>query len=390
LDVTSSAPPDFDISVVPNSFSVAQGDSGEATISVSPTGGFFSTVYLSSAGAPSGVNLEFSPSEIIVAAGSSLSSIVTVTVGPTVPYGAYEISLTGTTEAGGQPHSITLRLVVTTSSSPDFGISLSSPSINIQQGTVGTNTLTINPVGGFSSTVYLSTNGIFPGIGITFSPNQITPLAGASLKSMVFIKVGSTVRAGTYSIPLLGTTGSGGLSHIYTLTLIVTSNSFPDFTLAASSQVLYIPQGSRGISTFTVSSLSGFSSSVQLSVSWLTSAPQGVTFTLPTPVTPLPNQSTSSILTVTTQPTSSTGSFVLRVTSSSGSLIHTVDVNVQISGTSSTTTMMNSTTSVTIATTMVTTQATHDYTPTYAGIALVVIVLLGMGIFALRRKRTTN
>src|SRR5208337_2106606 len=111
------------------------------------------------------------------------------------------------------------------------------PSTNVQQGTVGTNTLTINPVGGFSSTVYLSTNGLFPGISITFSPNQITPLAGASLTSRVFIKVGSTVRAGTYSIPLLGSTGSGGLSHIYTLTLIVTSTSSPDFTLTASSQV---------------------------------------------------------------------------------------------------------------------------------------------------------
>ena len=389
LDVTSSAPPDFDISVVPNSFSVAQGDSGETTLSVNPTSGFSSTVSLSSAGAPSGVNLRFSPNEIIVAAGSSLSSIVTVTVGLTVPSGAYEISLTGTTEAGGPTHSCTLEVIVTTSSSPDFVISLTSPSINIQQGTVGTNTLTINPVGGFFSTVYLSTNMIFPGISITFSPNQITPLPGASLTSRVSINVGSTVRAGTYSIPLLATTGSGGLSHIYTLTLIVTSSSFPDFTLTASSPALYIPQGSSGISTFTISSLSGFSSSVQLSASWLTSAPQGVTFTLPTPVTPLPNQSASSILTITTQPTSSTGSFVLRVTSSSGSLIHTADVNVQISGTSSTTTTMNPTTTVT-STTMVTTQATRDYTPTYAGIALVVIVLLGMGIFALRRKRTTN
>jgi hypothetical protein len=52
--------------------------------------------------------------------------------------------------------------------------------------------------------------------------------------------------------------------------------------------------------------------------------------------------------------------------------------------------MMNPTTTVTIATTMTTTQATRDYTPAYAGIALVVIVLLGMSVFMLRRKRTTN
>jgi hypothetical protein len=65
-------------------------------------------------------------------------------------------------------------------------------------------------------------------------------------------------------------------------------------------------------------------------------------------------------------------------------------VNVQISGASSTTTTMNPTTTVTIATTMTTTQATRDYTPTYAGIALAVIVLLGMSVFMLRRKRTAN
>lgn len=171
----------------------------------------------------------------------------------------------------------------------------------------------------------------------------------------------------------------------------MTSTSSPDFTLTASSQVLYLPQGSSGICTFTVSSLSGFSSSVQLSASWLTSAPQGVIFTLPTPITPLPNQSASSTLMVTTHPTSSTGNFVLRITASSGSLIHTVDVNVQISGTLSTsTTMINTTTTVASATTMVTIQATRDYTSTYAGIALVVILLLGMGVFMMRRKHATN
>jgi uncharacterized membrane protein len=390
LTVTSSGPPpDFEISVLPNSYSVPQGGSVEANVQVTSIGSFSSTVSLSSNGVPSGVDVVFSPSEVFVSSGASTVSTVTFTVNANVPAESYDLSLTGTSSDGGQTHSCTLEVIVTTSSSPDFVISLTSPSINIQQGTVGTNTLTINPVGGFFSTVYLSTNMIFPGISITFSPNQITPLPGASLTSRVSINVGSTVRAGTYSIPLLATTGSGGLSHIYTLTLIVTSSSFPDFTLTASSPALYIPQGSSGISTFTISSLSGFSSSVQLSASWLTSAPQGVTFTLPTPVTPLPNQSASSILTITTQPTSSTGTFVLRVTSSSGSLIHTADVNVQISGTSSTTTTMNPTTTVT-STTMVTTQATRDYTPAYAGIALVVIVLLGMGVFMLRRKRTTN
>jgi hypothetical protein len=65
-------------------------------------------------------------------------------------------------------------------------------------------------------------------------------------------------------------------------------------------------------------------------------------------------------------------------------------LNVEISGASSTTTTMNPTTTVTIATTMTTTQATRDYTPTYAGVALAVIALLGVGVFMLRRKRATN
>ena len=390
LDVTSQA--DFDISVVPNSFSIRQGESDQTTVSVSPVGDFSATVSLSSAGAPTGVDVALSPTDIVVAPGSSLTSTVTVTVGPTVPSGPYEITLTGTTQAGGPAHSCTMEVIVTSyGPSSDFGISISPASINIQQGTVATSMLTLNPVGGFTSTVYFSTTGMPSGTSVTFVPNQITPLAGASLDSRVSINVGSIVPAGTYSIPILATTGPGGLSHVYTLMLTVTSSSIPDFTITTSPQTLYVSQGSSDAVKLTVSSVSGFSSSVQLSVSWLTSAPQGVTFTLPTPITPLPNQPANSILTITTQPASSTGSFMLRVTANSGSISRTVDLNVQISGTTSgSTTMVNTTTATASTTVTVTTETTQGFSSAFAGIALAAIALLGIGAFMLRRKRPTN
>ena len=71
----------------------------------------------------------------------------------------------------------------------------------------------------------------------------------------------------------------------------------PDFSIGASPAQLTIQQGDVGISTITITSLNGFNHSVDLEV---TSLPiSGVTVTLdPTQVTPPPDGSVNSTLTV--------------------------------------------------------------------------------------------
>src|SRR5258708_3810461 len=103
--------PDFTIASSPISVSVAQGSSGNSTITTAVSGGFNSSVVLTATGLPSGATAGFSPSSI--AAPGSGTSLITLTASASTPAGTYPITVTGT--GGGKTHSTTVSLVVTTS-----------------------------------------------------------------------------------------------------------------------------------------------------------------------------------------------------------------------------------------------------------------------------------
>ena len=102
----------------------------------------------------------------------------------------------------------------------------------------------------------------------------------------------------------------------------------PDFSLTASPTSLIIQQSDLATSTITIASVNGFDQPVQLTVS---GAPTGVTTTLsPEQVTPPPDGSTTSSLTVSVSPTATLGSHTLTLTGTSGTLIHSVNVSLEI------------------------------------------------------------
>ncbi|MBS7625776.1 hypothetical protein KEJ51_01860 [Candidatus Bathyarchaeota archaeon] len=105
-----------------------------------------------------------------------------------------------------------------------------------------------------------------------------------------------------------------------------------DFMLSASPNSLTIPAGTLRTSTVTVSSVSGFSSLIVLSYSWLGATPSGVTVTLPGPVMPPPDGSTTSELQVFASSTATVGTFTLRITGTTGTLSSDIDVIIQILG----------------------------------------------------------
>ena len=102
----------------------------------------------------------------------------------------------------------------------------------------------------------------------------------------------------------------------------------PDFAVSASPSSLSIGLGSSGTSSVTVTSLSGFSSTVDLSCTGL---PAGVTCTFnPTPVTPPANGSAGSTLTVSVDPATVAGSYSFQATGVSGSLTHGATVSLTV------------------------------------------------------------
>jgi streptogramin lyase len=103
-----------------------------------------------------------------------------------------------------------------------------------------------------------------------------------------------------------------------------------NFVVGCDPSSLSVIQGANVTSTCMVTSVDGFSSTVQLAGSWLGTIPDGVAYTLPSPVTPPPGRRVSSTLIILAGPAASTGTYKLRVRGSSGALNHTTEVEVTI------------------------------------------------------------
>jgi hypothetical protein len=119
---------------------------------------------------------------------------------------------------------------------------------------------------------------------------------------------------------------SGGLSTATFDNVTVTVPAPPTFTLSASPSPLNVTQGASGTSTITINPQSGFSGSVNLSVSGL---PAGVTASF-NPAT----ANTSSVLTVTASSSAAAGPSTLTITgvSSSGSSTTALVLNISQAG----------------------------------------------------------
>jgi hypothetical protein len=102
----------------------------------------------------------------------------------------------------------------------------------------------------------------------------------------------------------------------------------PDFYMNASPPSLSIPLGDTDNSIITVTSMYNFSNPVDLSVS---DKPTGVNAVLnPTGVTPPPNSTATSTLTVSVEETATPGNYTLEVMGRSGKIIHTINIPLEI------------------------------------------------------------
>jgi hypothetical protein len=222
----------------------------------------------------------------------------------------------------------------------DFSISISPTTVNVIQGSQTTSTVTVQASGTFSSPVTFTTTAV-NGLSLSVNANPISvPLAGTAAAQLIVSVAGSTP-TGTYTIPIIATSGS--LSHSTSLTVTVIRAGLQDFAIGVSSATIMINQGSSKTATISVYSQNAFSSSVSLAASWITIAPDGVTINLDGPVTPLSNAVASSTLTITTSLTSTAGSYLLQVTGLSGLLVHTANVTIQVTSSSTTVTSISGT-----------------------------------------------
>jgi len=104
----------------------------------------------------------------------------------------------------------------------DFTLTASPISVAIAPGRSGTSTVTVGPLGSFTSSATLTASGLPTGVAASFSPVSTTQ------SSVLTFTASNTVAQGPVTVTVTGT--SGTLSHTVTLSLTVATSGFVDMS----------------------------------------------------------------------------------------------------------------------------------------------------------------
>ena len=304
----------FALSAVPNNLTVLEGlTGGVSTITVSAVNGFTGTVHLAASGLPRGVTASFNPAHI---SGGGTSKL-TLTASSSVTTGNATVIVTGT--SGSETASTRVAVSV------DFALSVSPHAKTVTAGKKVSYGATLLLKAGFNDTVDLSVAGLPPGASGTFSP----PSLNQSGESTLNIATTPTMPTGTYTLAITAVTGN--LAQTASVTLVIDDAS-DNFSLGASPASLTIGQTSStavGMTTLIVTSNNTFTSPVTLNASGVPAGVQAV-FS-PNPVTPAPDGSATSVLTLTELSAPAPfGSFAVTVTGTAGYQIAATPVSLTV------------------------------------------------------------
>ncbi len=138
------------------------------------------------------------------------------------------------------------------------------------------------------------------------------------------INVGANTAVGTYPIAVTGS--GGGIQHSTTVTLTVTAQQQPDFTISASPSSLSVVQGSQGSTTISTTISGGFNSAINLTASGV---PNGTTVGFaPNPIAAPGNG--SSTMTINVSANTAVGTYPITVTGNGGGIQHSTSVTLTV------------------------------------------------------------
>lgn len=318
---------DFSIEASPTSLTIALGESDFSIITITSLNSFSKSVSLTVFGVPPGVTTTLDPTQVTPPPDGSDFSTLTVHVDSTAVPESYVLTVAGT--SGTLEHSVDITLEITELPPlPDFDISASPTSLTIQQGDSDFSTITIASKNGFSAPVDLAvTSASIIGVTTTLNPTQVIPPADDTETSTLTVSVDISATLGEYILTVTGTNDS--LQRSVDIALEITElPPSPDFSIEANPAFLRIVQGSSDTSIITVTSKNGFSDLVTLTVS---PAIDGVTYSLdPSTVTPPPDGTIPSTITIAVAKTATPNSYVLDLTGTSGALQRSASLSLEI------------------------------------------------------------
>jgi hypothetical protein len=283
---------DFSVSGSPSMQSVNVGTASAGfAIIVAAVNGFSGTVGLAITNS-SGLSASLSQSSVT----GSGNVTLTVQTGSAAP-GTYSIAVTGT--SGNITHQVNLQLTIA-----DFSVSISPASQSVVSGTNALYTVTVSSSSGFIGPITLSVTGL-PSGSFVFSANVVN-LSGQYTSATSTLTANLAV-FGNYPITVIGT--SGNAARQGTAQLIV-----DDLAVSVSPASQSVTVGSSAVYSVTVSSSTGLSGPVTLSVNGLTSG----TFSFSTNVVNLSGQSHSATSQLTVSEGFGSYNFTVQATSSTG------------------------------------------------------------------------
>ena len=246
----SVATPSFQVSAAPSSLSFRQGTSATVSISVSPSGGFTSSVALLASGLPSGVTAAFSPTSVAGGYGAS-----TLTVSATAQAAAAASSITINASGGGVTQSVALPIAIT-------GCSYSiAPTSATPAATAGSYTAQVTTTTGCSWTaasnvswiaVTSGASGSGNGtVGYSVAANTATSTRSGAI-SIAGLSLGVTQAAAAPQYSLSSTSASVGASASTGSVSVTAASSTAVWTAVSNASWITITSGASSTGSKTV------------------------------------------------------------------------------------------------------------------------------------------
>ena len=198
LQLTVTVPAAYTLDASPSPVSVAQGASGQVTVTLVRTN-FTGTVNLTLEGAPNGVTPSFNPAAV-----TGTTSALTLNVAASVTAGDYQLTVRGTAQ-GLPDRTDGFTLTVTPVAAGDFSLSTTpSGTVSVQQNGASVPVqVNILRTGGFAGSVGLTVTGAPTGLTATLNPTNTT---GNS--STLTLSATTAVNIGNLQLTITGSSAS--------------------------------------------------------------------------------------------------------------------------------------------------------------------------------------
>lgn len=217
----------------------------------------------------------------------------------------------------------------TGSNTPDFSIALTPSSVTLTPGSIATFTIRLSSFYGFAGSVNLNaTLPMATSITGAANPNSVSLLTGTGSSTLTVLLPTSTP-TGTFTMNVTGS--SAKLSHSVQAFLLVASPPPPDFTIVANSTSMTLFQGSSATAALTLSSVSGFSGSINLTATVSPIIGNGPSATVNPPKVTLTSGGTSnSLLSISTSGMTPKRGYTIFVLATSGTFSHSLTISLTV------------------------------------------------------------